>query len=1199
LRDRIRGDESFNDLLLRVKQTVTEAFDHQVYPFNQLVEELDVQRDVSHSPIFDVMVVLQNSDQPVIELNDLSISTFDFESGLSQFDLTWIFMEDEAGQLKLDINYNTDLFNPDTILRMGSHFEELLKSILDESSKIVDDLNILSPSEMKQVIIDFNSKKRDYPLDKTIVDLFEAQVEKTPDHLALIYENTRYTYHELNQASNQVAYYLRSNYQIEPDDLIGTMAHRDQWLIISLLGILKAGAAYLPIDPVYPEKRKDYIIKESRCKVVLTGSELSSISANSNSTDPKSLQNIQNRVLTDNLAYVIYTSGSTGNPKGVMIEHGGFVNMIMDQISGFDISESDRVLQFASPSFDASLSEIFMALLKGAGLVLINKETIEDTDHFIAYIAKHQVSVITFPPVYLNALNKHPLPSVRTIITAGEPCIMEDLIFYSKDKTYFNAYGPTETSVCTSFHRVDPKRKYTGNVPVGKPVANSSVFILDNALNPVPIGVLGEICFAGPGLARGYLYRPELTDEKFIRPDFKFPVFKHKDQSQINRMYKIGDLGRWLPDGNIEFTGRKDDQVKVRGFRIELGEIKNSIKQYPKVKDALVITFEPKSGNRELAAYVLSRDEVNIEDLRAFLAQSLPSYMIPASFILLERFPLTVNGKIDKEALPDPLKNKAMGPGMKMGAEYTPFRNEIEKRMVNVWQTLLHMDKIGMHDNFFNMGGDSIKAIQLVTLLKEKGLYVKARDVIQYPTIAQLAKKTGQGSDADNQDTVAGNVKLTAIITWFFEKFNGDRNHFIYSVVINSKKRLDENGLSLVLTKIQAHHDVLRMKYHFDPEGGISQEICGLDFPVSFNTLDLRGTGSLTTQFLNSYIEEMQTSFDLATGPLMKTVLVRKEDQDQLVIMTHRLVADGGISLRILYEDILNGYIQFSKGESILFPSKTDSFKQWADSVHEYSVSKPLLSEKDYWKAVESTPGLKLPNIHNADTIPDSDNKKLDNSLIKDYSHVDLILSEIETQELLTRVKQKYNAGTDEILLTAVAAALQHWHGNKCSLLTLEGHGRESIIEGMDVSRTVGWFTSTFPVILSLPLSADVKNQVESIKNTIRAVPKKGVGYGILKYITPEDYKADLKFHLKPEIIFNYLGQFDTHKEDLFHISNESTGADISENAKIMHDISILAIIMEQKCHLEITYNNNLYHQESINSILTNMKTKLNEIMEI
>ncbi len=1180
LRNTVVGSESFMTLLSQVKQTTLEAYQHQIYPFDKLVE-LDVQRDISRSPIFDVMLVLQNTDEINADLQNAELRPFVYETGVSQFDLTLIFMEDE-GRLRLDMNYNSDLFAKETILRMGRHFEEVLKSILSDPGQRISNANILSAAEKQQILFDFNNTETAYPKDKTLVDLFGEQVLSTPDNIAVIFEEKQLTYRELNEAADRLAYYLRDKYQIQPDDRVGVMMNRGEQLIVSLLGILKAGAAYLPIDPAYPQTRIAYMLRDSACKVVLTESGIENMGQGSEVRGQRSEETPHPAPRTSHLAYVIYTSGSTGEPKGVMIEHGGFVNMTLAQIKGFGISESDRVLQFSSPSFDASLSEIFMALLKGAALVMISADTIADAGCFLEYIERHKASVITFPPVYLNMLNRHPLPTVRTIITAGEPAILSDVLFYCKDKQYFNAYGPTETSVCTSFYRVSPDFRIphsASRIPIGGPIANSSVFIVDEAMQPVPVGVPGEICFSGVGLARGYLNKPELTAEKFVENPF--------DPGTL--LYKIGDLGRWLPDGTIDFLGRKDDQVKVRGFRIELGEIESRLKQHPQISDALVLASGQNENSRQLVAYIIAKSEITPGEVRNFLSESLPPFMIPGHFVQLEKFPLTVNGKIDKRALPGVSSDLRLS----RDADYVPPRNETESRLVKIWQKLFQKEKIGINDDFFALGGDSIKAIQAVSLLHEENLKIKVRDIFQYPTPAQLAKAAISSERMPaKQDMVVGDVPFTAITAWFFKEFTFDKHHFNHADMFCSKEPLDEEALRAAFSKILEHHDALRMRCRFE-KGNWKMEIAGPDYPLHFETIDLQKSEHAVSE-LESCAEKLQASLDLEKGPLMKAALFRMPPEcqneiltDRLLIIVHHLVIDG-VSWRFFLEDLLRGYEQSLAKKEITLPPKTDSFKEWAERIQEYSISNELLREKEYWRTVETTLLGKLPWDDEGDS---------DDALMKDTVTVDFALSQAETELLLTKAGTVYSAGTDEILLTALAYSLKQWHGHDKTAVNLEGHGREDIIDGADVSRTAGWFTAVFPVILYSPDSSDVADQIGAVKTMLRNIPHRGMGYGILKYVTPETCKRELKFNLTPRISFNYLGQFEAYGTDFFETAKESSGHAVSRNAKIIHDIDINAVTVEKKLHLYLRANRRKCRTECVEKLLSDLKNKLKKII--
>ncbi|MEI6261394.1 MAG: amino acid adenylation domain-containing protein, partial [Deltaproteobacteria bacterium] len=740
LRDRIDGDESFVQVLEKVQKTTIDAYDHQQYPFDRLVDELNLARDPGHAPLFDVMLVYQDEEpEDILPTTDrgqsrpkdtlaTKISSIEIESGTSRFDLTFTCSKSgsrSASSLRVGINYNTDLFRDATIERMATHFSTLAESILTDAGTAIHKLDILSPSEKRLLIETFNDTQSPYPSDKTIVDIFEEQAAKRPDHIAIVLEDSELSYRELHERAHGLARVLVEKYQIKPQEIVGLMVDRNEWSIIGLMGILMAGGAYLPVDPFYPGTRIDYMLTDSGCRVLLTENKY----VESNGRIPSSVMNVDIETLVsscdriadtracvdkplshppspDSLAYIIYTSGSTGLPKGVMIEHCGFVNMSLHQIRAFGVSDSDRVLQFASASFDAALSEIFMALLAGAAVVVVRKETMDDPLLFVQYLEEKRVTCMTLPPVYLNALDKEKLNTVTTIITAGEAPNTGDAVFFSRRKHYFNAYGPTEISVCATIERVSPDGDYRRNIPIGRPISNMSIDILDDLLQLVPMSIPGEICISGAGLARGYLNRAGLTAEKFVAHPFRVG----------ERLYRTGDIGRWLPDGTIEWLGRNDDQVKIRGYRIELGEIKNALLRHASVQDAIVIAEG--RDPEELAAYFTARERLEPADLRSHIGSLLPNYMIPRYLIQLNDLPMTAHGKVNRRLLPDPRASSKSDQTLLCrlsGDALAKPRNDLEKWMLALWQEVLGKRDISIHDNFFNSGGNSLRSLQLIS----------------------------------------------------------------------------------------------------------------------------------------------------------------------------------------------------------------------------------------------------------------------------------------------------------------------------------------------------------------------------------------------------------------------------------------------------------------------------------------------------
>ncbi|MDY6988814.1 MAG: amino acid adenylation domain-containing protein [Thermodesulfobacteriota bacterium] len=1188
LRDQITGHETFQSVLEKVKKTTAEAYDHQVYPFDRLVDELDIHRDMSHSPLFDVAMTLHEEQgiEKSLKETALKIAEFPTDWDTSKFDLVFLFIQHDD-RLRFDISYNTDLFKTSTIERLGTHFKHLVKQIPQNPSQLVQDLSILGASETRLLLEDFNNTAFSYPDQKSIVDIFESQVEKGPDRPAVICEDRCLTYKELHGRANELARLLRAEYGVRPEELVGVQMDRSEWSVVGFMGILKSGAAYLPIDPAYPQDRIDYILKDSRCRILLTEEKYLKASWPPSVTHvldlpreigakERPLPPVEARPGPGDLAYVIYTSGSTGKPKGVMIEHRGPVNMSLDQIRSFGVSREDHVLQFASPSFDASIYEMCMGLFSGAAVVVARKERVNNAQAFTDYLCEKRVTVVTLPPVYLNTLDRESLKTVKTIITAGEPAILDDALFYAGDKQYINAYGPTETSVCASFHRVRPDYPYGSNIPIGKPISNTSIFILDHALNPVPMGVSGEMCVSGVGLARGYLNRPELTKERFIPHPF------HKGK----RLYRTGDVARWLPDGNIEFEGRNDDQVKVRGHRIELGEIENTLKKHGDIGEALVVTNKAGTETRLVAYFTLTTSgaeppssDLSPTGLRRVLSRDLPDYMIPSHFVKLERFPTTPNGKIDRKALPDPQD-------LKSESDYAAPRNETERKLAHVWEVVIGK-KPGIHDDYFSLGGDSIKAIQVVSRLHHDGLKLDVVDIYQHPTISELAPKVGAVDRVIEQETVSGRVPLTAIQSWFFENFKGHTNHFNQSVILSSRQGFDPEALKIVFQAIQDHHDALRMTYQSNGHQPI-QEIAGLDYPLGFDVVDLRKTKE-SPSHLETRLRDIQEGFRLDQGPVMKALLFRLQQGDRLFIAIHHLVVDT-VSWRILLEDFISSYKHVLAGQPVALPPKTDSFKYWAEQVQLSAGTDSLLQETAHWTAVASSATTTLPTDFESSV-----------NLVEESRLARFRLSAEETKDLLTQVHHAYNTAVNDFLLCALARTVRLWHGGNQTLIALEGHGRESLAgttKDMNLGRTVGWFTSLYPMALTLPDSDDPGSQIKHVKETLRKVPNHGIGYGLLAYVmgqgTTTGAALRQTFCCNPQVSFNYLGQFDQDiGTDLFEISHEATPYDVSPAAPRLHDLDINVMVLHGQLEVSISYSKKQFKHQTITAILNDFREEL------
>ncbi|MGJ5672511.1 MAG: non-ribosomal peptide synthase/polyketide synthase [Nostochopsis sp.] len=763
MRTNLAENPSFNELLPRIREMALSAYAHQDLPFEMLVEALQPERDMSHTPLFQVGFILQNTPTTEIELTGLTVSSLPIESSTAKFDITLV-IDNTATGLVAGWEYNTDLFYSSTIERMAVHFVTLLEGIVANPNQKISQLPMLTATEQRQLLVEWNQTQIDYPQDKCIHQLFEAQVEITPDNVAVVFVdaqsaasrrvNQHFTYRELNSRANQLAHYLQS-LGVKPDTLVGICVERSLEMVVGLLGILKAGGAYVPLDPEYPQDRLKFMLEDAQVSVLLSQKRLferlSEYQTKLICLDEvwsEILQNKQNNpievVTATDLANVIYTSGSTGKPKGVMVEHKGLVNLAQAQIQAFCLDCDSRVLQFASFSFDACISEILMSWASGGTLYLGTKDSIMPGMPLMERLRDYGITHVTLPPSALAVLATEELPKLQTIIVAGEACPAELIKLWSVGRNFFNAYGPTEASVCAAIAKCTPE---DNKVTIGRPIANAQIYILDSQLQPVPIGLPGELHIGGAGVARGYINRNDLTQQKFISNPF--------EQARGSRLYKTGDLARYLPDGNIEYLGRIDNQIKIRGFRIELGEIEAILSQHPGVRENLVVAREDIPGEKRLVAYFVPQLEQTPtnNELRIFLQEKLPQYMLPSAFVSLESLPLTPNGKVDRKALPVPDTDNTH-----LAVNFVAPRTPVEKVLAEIWANVLHLEQVGVLDNFFDLGGHSLTTIRVMSQVNETfQMKLPLRHLFTAPTVAELAQ-TIESTSGVNSTVTANEI---------------------------------------------------------------------------------------------------------------------------------------------------------------------------------------------------------------------------------------------------------------------------------------------------------------------------------------------------------------------------------------------------------------------------------------------------------
>ncbi|MHC4617196.1 MAG: non-ribosomal peptide synthetase [Planctomycetota bacterium] len=730
------GNPTFRQLLKRVREVTLGAIAHQELPFEKVVEELRPSHDLSRNPLCQVAFQLFNTPVANQGREANRTNTLLVKRGTSVFDLLLSLWEDGDG-LAGRCEYSTDLFDAATIGRLLNHYKLVLEEVASNPDRRISELSLLTTAERRKLLIAWNDTERYFPQDTFIFSYVEQHAKRRPEALAVLFEGEQLTYEEVNRRANQLAHFLRQ-LDIGPESLVGLYFHRSPQMVVGILGVLKAGGAFLPLDPTYPRERLAFMLVDSRAEVLLTQESLADqlpdfagrvvhLNADWKTISSCSIDNPESRLAPRNLAYVIYTSGSTGRPKGVQVEHQGMINVAQAQKESFGLDGEDRVLQFSSLSFDASVFEMMMAFYNGAALCLGTKESLLPGPALIQLLRENKVSIVTLPPSVLSHLPQEPLPDLHTITVAGEVCPGHLPVIWAQGRHFFNLYGPTEDTIWTTFATCTPQTDQ--KPPIGRPIANTRAYVLDSYLNPVPVGIPGELHIGGVGLARGYLDRPRLTAEKFIPNPFS--------SEPGVRMYRTGDLVRYLPDGSLEFLGRLDHQVKLRGFRIELGEIETALRQYPDVQDALVVMKDDVIGDQQLVGYVRADKDaaISLGDLRSHLRQQLPQYMVPSAFVILEEWPLTSNGKINRRGLPKP-KSESHTERPSFAAPQT----RLERMIAEVWQSLLPVEQVGLHDNFFDLGGHSLLLTRahskLVGLLAQD---VSIVDLFQFPTVSSLA----------------------------------------------------------------------------------------------------------------------------------------------------------------------------------------------------------------------------------------------------------------------------------------------------------------------------------------------------------------------------------------------------------------------------------------------------------------------------
>ncbi|WP_212625269.1 non-ribosomal peptide synthetase [Pseudomonas sp. PP3] len=1198
LRCQLDGQMSVGELFEQVRHTVIEGQSHQDLPFDHLVEALQPPRSAAYNPLFQVMCNVQRWEfQQSRTLAGMSVEYLANDARATKFDLN-LEVTDLDHRLGCCLTYSTDLFDEPRIARMARHWRNLLEALIADPQQRLSELPLLEAGEQRHLLDSLGVEAGEHRLDQCIHHLFSEQALARPDAPALTFAGQTLSYAELDSRANRLAWMLRER-GVGPQVRVGLALQRSLEMVVGLLAILKAGGAYVPLDPEYPLDRLHYMIEDSGVGLLLSDAAMFKALGELPSTvgrwcveeDAAKLADYPASELpfislSQHQAYLIYTSGSTGKPKGVVVSHGEIAMHCRAVIERFGMRPDDCELHFYSINFDAATERLLVPLLSGAQVVL-RAQGQWDAEEICGLIRTHHINVLGFTPSYGSQLaqwlaTRNEILPVRMIITGGEALTGEHLSRIRaafKPSLFFNAYGPTET-VVMPLASLAPHvlEEGLGSVPIGSVIGDRVAYILDADLALVPQGATGELYVGGAGLAQGYHQRAGMTAERFVADPFA---------DNGGRIYRTGDLVRQRADGLVEYLGRIDHQVKIRGFRIELGEIETRLLEHDSIREAVVLALDAPSG-KQLVGYLVSdvaetgeaqQAELR-EALKAHLKSQLPDYMVPTHLILLASMPLTANGKLDRRALPapDPELNRQ---------QYVAPGNELEITLAQIWCEVLNVAQVGLNDNFFELGGDSILSIQVVSRARQQGIHFSPRDLFQHQTVqtlAAVATRTEQVSA--EQGLLSGESHLTPIQHWFFDTDIPQRQHWNQALLLQPTAPLEPHRLEQALLAVIEQHDALRLRFS-NVAGQWHAEHQAISDAPELWQVRVPSMDKCAALFADA-----QRSLDLAEGPLMRVLLVDgPEGQQRLFIAIHHLVVDG-VSWRVLLDDLQTVYRQLDGRQSVKLPAKTSAFKDWAARLHAYAGSESLREELSWWQAQLAGPSAEWPCDR-----PDGGRQN------RHAQTVSVRLDRERTRQLLQQAPSAYRTQVNDLLLTALARVLCRWSGHASTLIQLEGHGREALFDEIDLTRTVGWFTSAYPLRLTPSNIEEAAGQgasIKAIKEQLRAVPHKGLGYGVLRYLADDLCRQSMAGLPVAPITFNYLGQFDQSfgADALFHPLDEAIGAAHDANAPLPNDLSIDSQVYAGELVLRWTFSAERHDPQTINELADAYLGELQSLIE-
>ncbi|WGU96907.1 amino acid adenylation domain-containing protein [Paenibacillus dendritiformis] len=1171
----IEGDTSFSTFLHNINHELIQCYFHQKYPYNLLVQDLQLHKR-GLDQLFQVCVNYYNTAFDQSFGPGWKMQQIEAHNGNQLYPLQLIVTEWSPNEgLELYFDYKTGDYTDSHIEEMYRRLHYIADQAVSRPEAAIRDMQLLLPGERAELLYACNRTDREYPATATILQLFEEQVERTPDRVAVACGGQSLTYGELNERANRLARTLLKS-GIGPHTPVAVMGRHSLALVVGIWAVIKAGAAYLPIDPDYPQERIEYILRDSGASHLLThGSEWERLSYDGAVIDLDDERmyeadgsNLPAQGSADDLVYIIYTSGSTGNPKGTMIEHRGLVNYIWWASKTYLRASDEVVALYSSIAFDLTVTSIFTPLISGHRIEIYE----DDGNEFIIHriLRDNKATVIKLTPAHLALIKDVDLSAsaVRTFIVGGEDlkCALARHIHEQAcgGIAIYNEYGPTETVVGCMIYQFDPERDKGSSVPIGQPIDNVQIYLLDQRLEPVPNGTIGELYISGDGVARGYLHRPELTRERFV--DNPFLTGK--------RMYRSGDLAMRDHHGDIVYLGRIDHQVKIKGYRIEMGEIEHQLLALAPIEEAVVVDWTGEDGQQHLVAYFVAAGRLTALELRMKLAEVLPSYMIPAYFVRLDQLPLTPNGKVDRQLLPAPEQAPEQHDANASGP--------LAALLTDIFKEVLQADNLGVHDNFYHMGGDSIKAIQIASRVTASGYRLKVQQILSYPVIHELAALMEMSqSEPVAQGPCTGAVKPLPITSWFFRQPWSNPHYYAQSILVRLKQPVTAAQLQEALYALIQHHDVLRLQV--DEAAGILEyrPVERDDVEIACCDLACHSEEERPAE-LKQRAESFKASMRLGEGLLFKSLLFDEGVQGQSLLLTaHHLVVDG-VSWRILLEDLDRLLQSMLGGPRLPLPDKTHSVQAWADAIEAYSRERAL-EHLAYWQAVTAEAEDSL----TADFPAADDRHAVCGTLVRE-------LSKEETGRLLREANAPFRTQTSDLLVASLAMALGGFTGKENITIELEGHGREELFDNMDVSRTVGWFTSMYPVNLRLP-GTEPAGIIKSVKEQLRSIPNKGIDYGILSYFSgriPETGRSLLRF--------NYMGEIDNHLlSPVLEMADEDTGSDICASNRLSCLVDVVAIVMDRKLQVRMSYSTAKFKRESMESFMNALMQRLSEVIHL